>query len=121
MGRTLKQVIATLPARRRARVNARAQRLIAEEHTLQDLRRALRKTQTAVARTLKIKQENVSRIESRADLLISTLAEYVTALGGRLRIVAEFPDRPSVLIQGIGALADERPAGKAVRRRRLAA
>jgi hypothetical protein len=112
MGRSLRDVIAALPAGRRNRVNARAAALVAEERTLQDLRRAMKKTQSAVARKLRIKQENVSRIESRADLLISTLEQYVKALGGRLRFVAEFPDRPPVRIRGIGTLAVGGPARK---------
>lgn len=112
MSRSLKDVIAALPADRRARVKARAAELIAEEKTLQDLRRAMKKTQTAVARRLRIKQENVSRIENRADLLISTLEQYVGALGGRLRFVAEFPNRPPVRIHGIGILAKDKSTRK---------
>jgi hypothetical protein len=104
MGRSLKEVIGALPTARRNRVNARAAALIAEEETLQDLRRAMKKTQSAVARKLRIKQENVSRIENRTDLLISTLDQYVRALGGRLRFVAEFPNRPPVRIRGVGTL-----------------
>ena len=118
MARTLKEVTDALPAERRARVDARAAQLIAEEKTLQDLRRAMKKTQTAVARRLNINQENVSRIESRADLLISTLEQYVAALGGKLRFVAEFPDRPPVLIRRIGALADRKRSTKARARRK---
>lgn len=79
----------------------------------------MKKTQTAVARKLHIKQENVSRIESRADLLISTLEQYVGALGGKLRFVAEFPDRPPVRLLGIGMLAkgrsEKKPAKTAAR------
>ena len=60
-----------------------------------------------MASDLGINQENVSRIERRTDLLISTLSGYVEAMGGRLRLVAEFPDRPPVTLTGIGALADK--------------
>ena len=49
----------------------------------------------------------MSRIEKRADLLISTLASYVEAMGGKLRLVAKFPDRPPVVITGIAALDDD--------------
>ncbi len=60
-----------------------------------------------MAKELGINQENVSRIEKRADLLISTLGSYVEAMGGKLRLVAEFPDRPPVVITGIAALDDD--------------
>ena len=107
---TLKQRIDRLPKARRARVEARAAELIAEEMSLRDLRKARRRTQVRVARELGIKQENVSRIEKRSDLLISTLRGYVEAMGGTLRLVAEFPDRPPVALTGISALDEgDRP------------
>lgn len=45
-----------------------------------------------------------SRLEQRSDLLISTLRSYVEAMGGRLTLVAEFPDRKPVVLSGIAAL-----------------
>ena len=47
-----------------------------------------------IAQQLGINQENVSRIEKRSDLLLSTLSGYVEAMGGKLSLVVEFP-RPS--------------------------
>ena len=44
-----------------------------------------------VAEKLRINQENVSRLEQRTDLLISTLSSYVEAMGGKLSLAAEFP------------------------------
>ena len=78
-----------------------------EEMSLQDLRKARKQTQVHVAKELGIKQENVSRIEKRADLLLSTLSGYVEAMGGKLRLVAEFPDRPPIALTGIAALDKE--------------
>ena len=40
----------------------------------------------------------MSRLERRADLLLSTLSSYVAAMGGKLRLVAEFPNRHPVAI-----------------------
>ena len=34
----------------------------------------------------------MSKIESRKDMYVSTLREYIKALGGELKIVASFPD-----------------------------
>lgn len=120
MARTLEEMMAALPERRRVKVEARAAELIAEEQTLQDLRRAMKKTQSAVAKKLKIKQENVSRLEGRADLLISTLEQYVSALGGKLHFVAEFPDRPPVRIRQIGSLREKSPPKRPLPRKRAA-
>jgi hypothetical protein len=51
-----------------------------------------------MAELMGVEQESVSRLERRADLLLSTLSGYVAAMGGRLRLVAEFPDRRPVAI-----------------------
>ena len=104
---TLTEKMNGLSEARQERIEKRAQALIAEEMSLRDLRKALRRTQSRVASDLGINQENVSRIERRTDLLISTLSGYVEAMGGKLHLVAEFPDRPPVTLTGIGALADK--------------
>ena len=103
---TLREDVASLPEDRRKEVEKLADALIAEEMTLRDLRKARNQTQARVAEKLGIKQENVSRIEQRSDLLISTLSGYVEAMGGKLNLVAEFPDRPPVTLSGIAALGE---------------
>jgi transcriptional regulator with XRE-family HTH domain len=90
--RTLDQIIADLPAERRAKVTARTQKLIAEEMALRHLRQARDLTQQSMATLLHIDQAGISKIESRSDMLLSTLRSYVSAMGGSLRLLAEFPD-----------------------------
>lgn len=104
---TLTERLDRLPRARRKKVEERAKALIAEEMSLRDLRKARKQTQVRVAKELGINQENVSRIEKRSDLLLSTLSGYVEAMGGTLRLVAEFPDRPPVALTGIAALDKE--------------
>lgn len=82
----------------RAKVAARTAELIEEELTLRDLRRAQHLTQERMAELMGVQQENVSRLERRADLLLSTLSSYVAAMGGKLRLIAEFPGRRPVAI-----------------------
>jgi transcriptional regulator with XRE-family HTH domain len=91
------------PARRR-KIAARAATLIAEEKSLQELRQAHKLTQKRMAQVLGIGQDSVSRLEQRSDLLISTLRGYGEALGGRLSLVAEFPNQEPVILSGIAAL-----------------
>jgi DNA-binding XRE family transcriptional regulator len=91
------------PARRR-KIAARAATLIAQEKSLQELRQAHKLTQKRIADVLGIGQDSVSRLEQRSDLLISTLRGYVEALGGRLSLVAEFPNQEPVILTGIAAL-----------------
>ena len=104
---TLEQRLEQLPPERRQRVEERAHTLIADEMSLRDLRRAREQTQASVAAKLGINQENVSRLEQRSDLLLSTLSSYVGAMGGKLSLVAEFPDRPPIALTGIAALDAE--------------
>ncbi len=104
---TLKDKLDRLPAERRAWIEERAATLIDEELSLRELRRAAQQTQTELARKLGIGQDGVSRIEQREDMLVSTLRRYVAATGGELRLMADFPDKPSVLLSELGETADE--------------
>lgn len=88
------------PARRR-RVDARTAQLIAEEMTLQELRHARKLTQVRMAKKLGVSQDGISKLEKRSDLLLSTLRKTVEAMGGRLSLIAEFPDRGPVVLAGI--------------------
>ena len=106
VARNLKTVISRLPAARQARIRRRGEALVAEELSLQELRKAMNLTQAELARTLGVGQHTVSRYEQRADLLLSTLQSYVGAMGGTLALVAEFPHRKAVRIrqlQDLGA------------------
>jgi transcriptional regulator with XRE-family HTH domain len=105
---TLKDKMKGLSAQRRQKVEARGAQLIAEEMTIQELRRARKLTQVRMAKVLGISQDGVSRLEKRSDLLLSTLRKTVEAMGGSLSIVAEFPDRAPVVLSGI-AIEDEQP------------
>lgn len=86
------EVIGKLPASRRAKIKARATELIAEELGLQELRKSKQVTQEQVAERLGGKQVYVSRLEKRADMKLSTLREYVKAIGGDLQLVVTFPE-----------------------------
>jgi DNA-binding XRE family transcriptional regulator len=80
-----------------------ADKIRAEYMTLQDVRKALDLTQNDMAQSLRVRQVNVSKIENRSDLKLSTLRDYVSALGGDLKLVIEFPDRDPIILQGFGA------------------
>lgn len=59
---------------------------------LRELREQQGVTQTELAAVLGTTQTNVSRIEHERDTYVSTLSEYVAALGGRLELRAIFDD-----------------------------
>jgi DNA-binding XRE family transcriptional regulator len=107
MPRNVNDIIRKLTPGQRKKVEARAAQLIAEEMTLRQLRQACRLTQQKVAKSLRIGQEGVSKIERRSDLLISTLRDYVQAMGGQLSLVVEFPDRRPIVLAGITDFAQD--------------
>ncbi|HUV69576.1 MAG TPA: helix-turn-helix transcriptional regulator [Terracidiphilus sp.] len=104
MARNVNDIIKNLPASRRRKIEKRASALIAEEMTLQELRQARAMTQVRMARNLGIAQKQISEIEKRTDMHISTLRRSVEAMGGTLSLVAEFPDREPVVLAGIRSL-----------------
>jgi DNA-binding Xre family transcriptional regulator len=59
---------------------------------LNELRRQRGQTQAQLADLLGMTQANVSRIERSDNLYLSTLADYVGALGGHIEINAVFDD-----------------------------
>jgi len=87
-----------LPKERQQRVEARAMELA----TLKDLRLAAQQTQEQLAATLGVGQDTISRLEKRSDMLLSTLRHYVESMGGKLELVAQFPNRPPVVIEHLG-------------------
>ncbi len=117
MGRTLKEIMDSLPAARRRQIEARAKELIAEELSLQDLRKAMGKTQVQMAKKLGVGQDAISRVEQRADMLLSTLGDYVKGMGGELSLIAEFPNRPPVRLAGLEALGQKPKPRKRTRAR----
>jgi DNA-binding XRE family transcriptional regulator len=104
MAKNVNDIIKTLPAARRRKIEKRAATLIAEEMTLQELRRARAMTQVRMAKNLGIAQKQISEIEQRTDMHISTLRRSIEAMGGTLSLIAEFPDREPVLLAGIMSL-----------------
>ena len=106
MGRTLETVIGTLPKARRDRINARYQTLKGEVETLQALRRAAGKAQTEIASSLHTSQPSVSKIEKQTDMYLSTLRNYVEAVGGDLELIVRFPEQEPVHISGLGEILE---------------
>src|SRR5229473_1951556 len=101
MARNVDDIIKSLPASRRRKIEKRAAALIAEEMTLQELRRARAMTQVRMAKSLGVAQKQISEIEKRTDMHISTLRRSIEAMGGKLSLIAEFPDRKPVSLSGI--------------------
>jgi DNA-binding XRE family transcriptional regulator len=81
-------------------------RRMVEEMPLQRLRAARALTQENLASVLHVRQSEVSKIERRTDMYLSTLASYVRAMGGTLEVRAAFPDGAVVKISQFEALTE---------------
>jgi DNA-binding XRE family transcriptional regulator len=90
--RKFQELLDEMPAARRKKIAKRVEQALAAM-PLDELRRARKMTQVALAQTLGVNQGEVSKIEHRTDVYLSTLASYVEALGGRLEVRAVFRDR----------------------------
>jgi transcriptional regulator with XRE-family HTH domain len=124
MGRNLNEVIAALPPEEQAQVEARYQELKQEVEGLRELRQIAGKAQADIAVALNIKQPSVSKIEKQADMYLSTLRNYVEAIGGELELTVKLPERPAFRIHHLGDVIE--PVGQSsnarpTRRRRTAA
>ena len=114
--KTLEQKLKEINPERQEKIRVRTRELVARELSLQELRHAVNKTQKTVARTLNMGQDGISRLEKRSDLLLSTLRNYVEAVGGRLTLVAQFPDKEPIAIGGFGELTTPEEKEKTKRR-----
>ena len=102
MGRTLNDVIGKLPKSRQDHIAARYRALKDEVESLQALRKAAGKAQSEIASTLRISQPSVSKIEKQTDMYLSTLRNYVEAVGGDLELVVRFPRQEPLHLHGLG-------------------
>ncbi len=103
MARKFNELVEKMPAEARERAEAKAAKLIAE-YALDELREARSMTQARLADILGKDQSVISRIEKRTDMYVSTLAEFIRAMGGELEIRAVFPEG-SVRIRRFGDIA----------------
>jgi hypothetical protein len=105
----LDDFVAKLPKKQQQAIKKRTAELIAEEATLRQLREARQRSQVEVGQKLHIKQAAVSKLERRTDMYLSTLRSYIEAMGGKLEIVARFPNSAVRITQFEMLDREERP------------
>jgi DNA-binding XRE family transcriptional regulator len=106
MAKNFKDLQAKMSPESRARSEAKAQQMI-KEMALDELRAARALTQEHLSMLLGVKQSAISKLERRADMYVSTLSHFITAMGGTLEIRAVFPDG-DVRIKQFETLTDKR-------------
>jgi len=91
MAPNFNELVHRMPPDARAKAETRAKQMIGE-YTLDELRQARSMTQERLADILGKDQSVISRIEKRTDMYISTLGDFIRAMGGELEIRAVFPE-----------------------------
>jgi DNA-binding XRE family transcriptional regulator len=77
---------------KRERTNASRAAKMLTEMPLQELRQARELSQNTLARLLGVTQPEISKIEKRTDMYLSTIRDYIEAMGGTLEVLASFPE-----------------------------
>ena len=98
MAENLKKYMDKLPLSRQRKVKERGNVLIAEEKTLQELRKVSACSQRQLANILDVNQAAISKLERRTDMYVSTLRSFIEGMGGRLDIIATLPHKPPIRI-----------------------
>lgn len=108
MARKFSELRARMSPQSRTRASTRTQTMLAEM-PLAELRRARGMSQKALAEMLHVQQPSIARLEKRTDMYLSTLRSHIEAMGGKLEVVARFPD-------GAVKIGNFSDLGKAARR-----
>jgi transcriptional regulator with XRE-family HTH domain len=98
MAKSFKELKEKMSSERREKIEDRAQAMLIGM-ALQELRQARQLTQQDLANVLNVNQAALSKMENQADMRISTLRKLLTAMGGNLKIIAEFPEGEVVIDQ----------------------
>jgi DNA-binding XRE family transcriptional regulator len=104
LGRTLDEMIASMPADAQARIAERTAQLQIEVEGLKALRKLAQRSQEQIAQSLGVKQPAVVKIERQADLYLSTLRRFIEAAGGKLELRVELPGTGAFTLTGVGEI-----------------
>ena len=91
MARKFSELRAKMSAESQIRAQARANEML-RDMPLAEVRHARELTQQQLARSLKVNQAWISKVERQTDMYLSTLRAYIEAMGGELDIIARFDD-----------------------------
>ena len=98
MAKSFKELKERMSPERREKIEIEAQAILTNM-ALQELRKTRHLSQQDLAKILKVNQAALSKMENQADMRISTLRKLLSAMGGSLKLVAEFSDGEVVINQ----------------------
>ena len=93
----LNDYVADLPADRQQTITNKS-KILSQSIELANLRKTKRLKQTELAALMGVSQASISKVESGKDIQLSTLQNYVSALGGEISITVKMPDGIITLI-----------------------
>ena len=91
MTKKFSELEAKMSPERRAGIAVKVKEALAEM-PLNELRNARGLSQKMLAEALNIQQPAIAKLEKRTDMYISTLRSHIEAMGGKLEVIAHFPD-----------------------------
>ncbi len=98
MAKSFNELKEKMSSQRREQIEDRAQAILISM-ALQELRQTRHLTQQDLANILNVNQAALSKMENQSDIRVSTLRRLLAAMGGTLKIVAEFPEGEIVINQ----------------------
>lgn len=93
----LNDYVADLPADRQQVINNKS-KVLSQSIELAKLRKTKQLRQTELAAMMGVSQASISKVESGKDIQLSTLQNYVRALGGEVSIIAKMPNSEVILM-----------------------
>jgi len=98
MAKSFGSLLEKMSPERRERVEEHAQRMLLDM-ALQEIRQNRHVTQQQLADSLKLNQAALLEMENQSDMHVSTLGSIVAAMGGKLKLIAQFPDAEIIINQ----------------------
>jgi transcriptional regulator with XRE-family HTH domain len=98
MAKSFRELKEKMSPERREKIEDRAQAILISM-ALQELRQTRHLTQQELAEILHVNQAALSKMENQTDIRVSTLRKLLAGMGGKLKLVAEFPDGDVVIDQ----------------------
>jgi transcriptional regulator with XRE-family HTH domain len=92
-GKRLQKFWDSLPENEKEEIKRESEALKTEYNSLQEIRKELELSQQDVANSMGVKQVSISKLENRDDIKISTLREYLEAMGAKVKIIVEIKDK----------------------------
>ncbi|NEQ68206.1 MAG: helix-turn-helix transcriptional regulator [Symploca sp. SIO2D2] len=94
--KTYREVRNTFSPESQKRITARAKQIKEELRILRTVREMAGVSQEELAERLDVKQPYISQLEGRENITLTTLVGVISALGGSVDIVINFPEKESV-------------------------